>query len=325
MLGAGAWSFFLLILLACGVMAAIGAEDSNAGFASGAAVLTFAAAVAVAIERLIELLWTLSSGSRLGGWWPLKQVKQAFDAVEAQSGQVLGEAFNSVEEELKGAMKGLAAGSEEYKRISAQLVTINKEGERLRRRLSNAQTLAPGSARLAVVRGIGLRGTEFLQSQVESAAAIGSDINKTLDEAKEVTDMALDIVEAFQTNPARRIASLMLGASLGLLTAAFMGINIFAAILDPNSGALSGRLGVLLSGVILGLGANPTHEVIKALERYKESRNPGQAVEGEATGGEVRRMVMSHAMDSGPLLNAISADPLPEGVWRPIRRIRSTE
>jgi hypothetical protein len=72
-----------------------------------------------------------------------------------------------------------------------------------------------------------------------------------------------------------------------MLVAGFIGLNVFAAIFDASAGALAGAAGIVLTGLLVGLGSNPTHEVIKALQAVKESQNkitiPGVPSVAEST------------------------------------------
>lgn len=87
-----------------------------------------------------------------------------------------------------------------------------------------------------------------------------------------------EFVTSFTDNPARKLASLAIGALLGLAVAGFMGLNLFLAALDEPSDLFAGVGGIMLTGIIIGFGANPTHEVIKALQGRKPSTlTPGSA------------------------------------------------
>jgi hypothetical protein len=101
----------------------------------------------------------------------------------------------------------------------------------------------------------------------------------------EAADRASAIIASFQDNPARRLAALILGASIGVLVAAGVGLNVFAATLVGPDGSttdlprlVAGTFGVLLTGVLIGLGSAPTHEVVKSLQTYKDSRTAPSSV-----------------------------------------------
>jgi hypothetical protein len=101
----------------------------------------------------------------------------------------------------------------------------------------------------------------------------------------------VDVISTFSDNPARRVLSLVIGATLGMLVAGFFGLNLFLAIvqepdearqvgdpstaectLDNPTACLTGRAGIVVTGVILGLGSNPTHEIISGLRKREKER-----------------------------------------------------
>ena len=285
------WLIFCVVVLVCLIIAIFMSPESNSGFASSAALLTFVGIVAVAIERLIELVWTLTGNAKgLGGWWPFNLLKDEMERLEAETNKLLEPIFNEATEALTRAKAQLNDGDELAKRITNELANLASQKSRLEAHLANAERLAPGSARLA----LGARVSRNAAVVLSDAATLGGEATKQVREKIEVayegTEMALDIVASFEDNPARRIASLMLGASVGLLIAGFMGLNIFAAVLgaDPAGGAtasgtdlaglLAGIPGIVLTGILLGFGASPTHEVIKALQNYKEARKGDESV-----------------------------------------------
>jgi hypothetical protein len=64
--------------------------------------------------------------------------------------------------------------------------------------------------------------------------------------------------------------SIALGVPLAILASGILGLNMFSAVLGPDvPGYMAGLAGILATGVVMGLGSNPTHEVIKALQRRR--------------------------------------------------------
>lgn len=74
--------------------------------------------------------------------------------------------------------------------------------------------------------------------------------------------------------------SLIIGAGIGWAVAAGMSLDLFHAILRTSTdwkgtllwGHIDLRPGVLFTGLVIGLGANPTHEVVGMLKQIKQSR-----------------------------------------------------
>ena len=89
-----------LWLVAAAVFGFVVAPRSNEGFADDAAVLAFASLVAIAIERMLELFWTIVGQSRLGGWWPLKQIGDVFATVETETNNLLDPILKDDREDL---------------------------------------------------------------------------------------------------------------------------------------------------------------------------------------------------------------------------------
>ena len=118
----------------------------------------------------------------------------------------------------------------------------------------------------------------------------------------EATEQAIvgvsDFVATFKDNPGRRLLSIYLGAIIGMVVAGMVGLDVFQAVAaDTSSGGtvaakivLAGAttvaqpeqgsflaklfpyLGVAATGLLMGLGSSPTHEVIQSLKEYKKSR-----------------------------------------------------
>lgn len=262
-------------------------DESNVGFPDNATVLAFITAVAVGIERIIEFLWSLMGQSRFGGWWPLKQAREAFDEVEKETNRVLGSVIDNTKSALEVARDAADQGGDAAAQFSRQIQELERGKAKLNAQLDNAQKLAPGSARLALVRAVGLKGSAVVGRSASSLEAAAGDVRAVLEEVDEKSNMAIDIINGFADNPARRIASILIGSMLGVLVVGFIGLNVFAATLE-DPGQFSGVLGIVLTGILVGLGASPTHEAIKALQNSKERNNLPQPVPTAAENGETR-------------------------------------
>jgi len=88
-------------------------------------------------------------------------------------------------------------------------------------------------------------------------------------------------VSAFSNNPARKLISLFAGAILGIVLAALTHVDLFRAsgIADTQLGPF--QWGVAITGVVMGLGSNPAHELINAITQFKIRQR--QAVPGQAS------------------------------------------
>lgn len=283
----GALGLALLLVGLC-------APDPNDGFADGATVLAFVTSAAVAIERTIEGFWTLAA-SRWGGWFPLKQINTAFASYEAETNKLLKDPLTKVQE-VAAQLKAVAGRTPEQVAEIDQLIDdVNRQTDRLAAKVKSAEKLAPGSPRFGYM-------TEVTSDALGTFRAAASKADQFQDKAgKAITDAAEDIadgcsrveefVTSFTDNPARKLASLAAGALLGLAVAGFMGLNLFLAALDKPSDLFAGVGGIMLTGIIIGFGANPTHEVIKALQGRKPSTltpgpTPGTGVSSDILGVE---------------------------------------
>jgi hypothetical protein len=120
-----------------------------------------------------------------------------------------------------------------------------------------------------------------------------------------------DFAATFKDNPGRRLLSLYLGIAAGCLIAGPLGLDLFRAVLQNSTSVIVFQgsslertiyWGVALTGIIMGLGANPTHEAIKALQEYKKSRKSENVdrVAGAEDGG-TPQIVPGMFLPSAPL------------------------
>jgi hypothetical protein len=279
-----------LVLAGCLAVGVVMAPGDAAAVDTSKA-LTLISAAAVVIERLLELLWGLLGQSRrFGGWWPLDAVVAAVKRYETETNAAFAEPVGIVAREFEKAVASLGLAEEQVieaeHRLAAVKAAAHEAGGRFTARLATLDDLAPGSTRLAVVSKAAQKGYRDIETAIDAAFGAQDDIavrlKSGLATAHDGADAALDVVEAFADNPARKVASLMLGMSAGVVVAAALGLNMVVSVLGSGAptglGLLDGRLGVLATGLVIGLGANPTHEAIKALSRLKQRNGWVQAV-----------------------------------------------
>ncbi|MEM8925763.1 MAG: hypothetical protein AAGD35_19850 [Actinomycetota bacterium] len=276
----------LAVLVAAMWIVVLTAGESNAGFASNAAAVTFIGAVALGIERIIEVIWLVAGRLKsLGGWWPLDAVRNAALEYEAEAKRLLGSEgpLRDLEEAILLARETAATGEQVAVDQLARLEEIQRIRVGIDGRMDRALQLAPGSARLSLVGRL-VAETSALVQQSGEIAVDGLDRTRTTLAASEmVMTEALDVIDAFQDNPARRLASLTIGSIIGLGVAGATNLNIFTATLTDEAGVFGGGTGIALTGIILGFGAGPTHEIVKGLQRYKERKDPSSIIIGRAS------------------------------------------
>ena len=98
-----------------------------------------------------------------------------------------------------------------------------------------------------------------------------------------------DFLASFKDNPGRRILSLELGIIGGLAVALFTGVDVFAGVANqgqPAASLVTASIGgILFTGVLMGLGSSPTHEVIRVLQESKTARKAATSPEVEQGAG----------------------------------------
>ncbi|MEM9891829.1 MAG: hypothetical protein AAF962_13270 [Actinomycetota bacterium] len=260
----------------------ITADSVGAGFASNAAAITFIGAVALGIERVLEIGWTLVGQSRrLGGWWPLNRVRDAAVEFEAAAEQLL-DPLGDLEERLLAAIDGLDQGDAATVRLHGHLDRVQAVRPQVVSTFNQARELAPGSARVSLVSTAAAQAVTLVGQTTDNADAALADIRRRINSAQGGMNTALDVIDAYRDNPARRLASLLIGSILGLVVAGLSQLNLFVATLSDDGGTLDGPLGgplgVVVTGIVLGFGASPTHEIVKGLQRYKEGKDTGAPV-----------------------------------------------
>jgi hypothetical protein len=314
---------------------------SNAGFKDAAAVITFATLVAVGIERGLEIGWTLLDNTALGGYWPMSIMKRQITEAETITNDLLGPVLTQTRTALNTAKGAAAARSDEADMIRRQIERLDQAAASAIARMTLAQSLAPGSTRVASVSGAASTVTSELRSALKMVGSGGGDAQTLLDVAEIKLGSAIDVIGSFQDNPFRRLTSLMLGAAAGTLVTSFVGVNLFAAI-STGGDALKGALGVVVTGMVVGLGSGPTHELVKSLQANKNSgqllgvpssvlapvgaTGPGSRMveanvenliaDVDITGGE-RLAIIDAMRAAGPILRESRLGPAEPATFRP--------
>jgi hypothetical protein len=356
----GCWLIVLIATMIGGYF--VSPQVPNSSFVSAAAVLTFVTSAAVGIERVIEGAFALLGQScGFGGWWPLKQVSGAILAFEKNTNAYISTPLaNAITELSKLKTAAVAAGElteQAQREVEAAIAAYGRTRGELEARLANLRKLAPGSPRFALANELAAEATETMNAISETARRVGGLGDSVLSAADTIAgaaNRAADIAASFSDNPARRVLSLMAGSILGIAVASFMGLNVFLAILDapPDARAeppavdaptgidagicddggpaacLNGRAGVLVTGMLIGLGSSPTHEVIKALQRRRGYNGDDATDEGaHGTGVDHLGVTASAARELELTTFVVTAPDADQRATAPIRRrkVRSTD
>jgi len=243
--------------------------EPNASFADSAAALALITGAAVAIERILETGWTLV-GQRLGKTWP-----RGTGPVWTAYVDVLNDSLTPY---LRSAEKIVDDLEKAGAPIPGNLDALTAELVKLKARLASADALtrdlagqAPEGSRVAQLAVL----ATDISASLSRAATIGNaTVNTVIKPSYDLTIQALDDVKGFLgtfgDNPGRRLISLGLGAVCGMTFAGALGLDLFQAILKtpPTPGL---HWGIAATGLVIGLGSSPTHEVIRAVQEFKKN------------------------------------------------------
>lgn len=223
--------------------------------------LAIIAGAAVAIERALEMFWTGVNYTK-GKYWPLGEVQKEIDRRVGAFG-----------ESMQPYLDGL-------KKVAAEL----PDKEEIEGKIEEVRTwVATASSQLGAVDTnnekldqLALQASRRVNAIVAAYPKLRKEIGSEVDLAADLADSAKDFLQGFKDNPGRRIISIYVGALIGVVIATIAGLDVFGSALADDEVVLHpfGRAAVPITGVVMGLGANPTHEIIAALQKYKESKKP---------------------------------------------------
>lgn len=260
----------LLVLAILGVMAY--APPNNAAFKDAASAIAFVGGAAIAIERIIETGWTFL-GSAFGTYWPLGAVQQQVSALVGE----LDSSLKPFHDELKTELDTLAKRG---KLTTAQIDQGKKEIDSLKQRFDGLTKMATDHQKVQLLAASASQSVSHLYGKYK-------DVVGDMDRANAAANNAIAGIQTFlvtfKDNPGRRVISLYAGALLGVAVAGAFGLDLFQAVLEPGPQQLPYRsLRVVLTGLIIGLGSNPTHEVLRAVQEYKKSQKIGNAAKNSS-------------------------------------------
>lgn len=255
--------FVIGVIVILGVMTIVArtAAKPSGAFQNAATALAFISAAAVGIERIIE------------GWWSaVDLINPQWPDVGAQSKQLkdANQKLQSAVKNIQNALDQLLTGSIEVK---AKLAEAPQAIQALRRTLEQLNVASATDSKLP-----GL--VADAQKAIGAVQAFDPALQTAAAEAPGVLSNLSAFVETFKENPIRRFISLFLGALLGLGLARVFSLDLIeAAVQAPGNTPIPwtshGFLphpDIALTGLIIGLGSNPTHEVVKAIQDFKQSQ-----------------------------------------------------
>ncbi len=245
----------VLTLLVAIVLRPPEVEQENA-----AAMLTLITAAAVGIERVIETFWIVM-GFNGRPWWPftavgsrVQEMVNALDddlePLQNKAGEILGQVDEGAERatELANRFPNL----DQAKWLFDDLDKLGPSNRRVRDLARAASTSAKWFEENSP------------EKEVKTAAA-----------AIQWKVRALEgFLDTFNDNPGRRLISICLGCIIGVIAAGALGLDALQATLGttPSVAVVLPNLGTAMTGIVIGLGASPTHEIIRTLQETKQNR-----------------------------------------------------
>jgi len=252
--------FTVLFLVVMGLVAHYSVVP-NVGFANASAILTIIGGVAVVIERIMEVFWTIMSQTK-GSFWPFTVISEQVNKVAASLDTKLEPFF----EETNKAINEMALmeGWSEEKTAAAK-----KEITDLKARLNKLKELAPDNQQINMIASTAFQGVSYLEKkypEVQYKASV----------ARQAIAGVSDFVASFKDNPGKRLISIYLGAILGMAIAGAIGLDLFLAAMGAQSAPQKTGFfpfwGVAFTGLVMGLGSGPTHDIIQMVQEIKKRK-----------------------------------------------------
>ncbi len=231
-------------------------------FKDATTTLAFIGGAAVGIERVLEAFWTFMGGV-VGTFWPLNVINKQVQTLVVD----LDSALKPFHEEALKKIEALKTAGHKTEEELERLEKAKNEIGALKARFDDLKKLAPDNQRVQLLAAAASQNVAVLK---EKFGDLLSDADRATKVAKTAIGGLQDFLATFKDNPGRRLISIYLGAILGLFVAGFFGLDVFAAA--SGSASKCPKLMVLLTGVIIGLGSNPTHEVIRAIQEFKKGQ-----------------------------------------------------
>ncbi len=251
------WAGIVLLVGIC--LVGIYQAEPNKGFMNNAgAVLTFVTLASVGIERVLEGFWTFI-GLTKGTFWPFNAFSQQITQLSSELDKTLNPFYEQLTQVVNEAQSANNWTDQQYNNAKKQI-------DDLRTSVEQIKTLGPGSPQATAVASAASQLISTLQKQYPTLETLATFANES------ISGFANFIVTPVD-NLGRRFISLFSGVFLGLLLTGVLRLDLVSAIFQSSTGGFPFNLkfywGVAFTGVVIGLGSNPTHEVIRVLQEFK--------------------------------------------------------
>src|SRR5579864_308163 len=256
------WLWYLLVL-AVGVVAVLvlayfvvstrrPLDTSNASAAPG--VLALVTALAVGIERLLEAFWSLVDRIAPNPSWPFSSDAQLLTKFADQLTRYVKTPLTQADQRVQQAKAGTQPLPGDLDAIQAEVTGLLKSVDVVLKGQPS-----PTSSQSILQLQMGLT---RIQADVP---ALKADLNAGI----AALDGLSGILDSILTNPGRKIMSLFGGALIGLGVVGWLGLDLISAALGHKPPA-SWDWALAITGIVVGLGSNPTHELINAILAYQQ-------------------------------------------------------
>lgn len=235
-----------------------------------AATIALTSAAAVAVERVIEGIWTIL-GSSLGEWWPLSvindQVASLTNGLTATMNQFYSDARAALDVAAQADARLSTAVEAAKAQLDADRAALTTDMDQLRRLAPNNQTVNLLAARALQAASVADTRYRPIAAGMENVFSVAN---------QSITGVG-DFLATIHENPAKRLISLWLGVILGMGASGVLGLNVFAAVIGQapiasTQATSTDAIAIVLTGIVIGLGSSPTHEVISVLQEVKKAR-----------------------------------------------------
>jgi hypothetical protein len=237
------------------------------------------AGASVAIERVIEAFWTVMSRWK-SSWWPLSVVADEVAKIVDGTESAVGDTFDKA---LTSLTQAKAMGRITAETLAAAERDLPRRKSEYAGRMAQLKRLAPDNQRVQLIASSSLQAVADIEKRY---LAFAPALRRDLGIANQAITGLADFTASFKDNPGKRIWSIVLGAFLGLIAAGVLTLDVFEATNPLNApspqavtigwftltNGLFAFVGVALTGLLIGLGSNPTHEVIAFLKEAKKDR-----------------------------------------------------
>jgi hypothetical protein len=153
-----------------------------------------------------------------------------------------------------------------------ELLEAKEETQRMKERFDELIKLTPDNQRMQLLAAAASQNVSYLYEKYREFLP---NLEGSVRTANAAINGLQDFLASFKDNPGKRIVSIFLGAIIGLVVAGIFSLDVFQAVLIDTPAAGNFwmiDLRVIVTGLVIGLGSGPTHEVIRVVQEYKESR-----------------------------------------------------